>query len=294
MVKVGIVGFGELGSRMGRRLLQHGIDVTVYDINQKKLNYAKAMGANLVNSPAELAKSVEFIIVCVTNHEAVEDCILGANGILEGLKPDSVIIEMTTSKPTTTQKIAEEIKRKKGFIIDAPVSRGVQAAENGTLSIFVGGDKKVLERCIPILELLGTDIIHVGELGSGHAVKAISMMMLGCNLIAAAEVISLGLKEGIDMEKILEVINVSSGESYMTSNHFIKFVLPETYDSRFTLELMWKDIQIGTEIAYELGFAPVAASRAKEIYRWAMSHRMGKEDNMKIVKFLQRWMGGVK
>src|SRR5699024_8230101 len=135
----------------------------------------------------------------------------------------------------------------------APVSRGVAAAENGTLSILVGGNENILERCRPILEILGSDVIHVGELGVGHTVKAVNMLMLASNLIAATEVYSLGVKIGIDKEKILEVINASSGESFITSNHFLKFVLTRTYNSNFSLDLMLKDIKIGAEIAYLSG-----------------------------------------
>ncbi|GAA0326317.1 2-hydroxy-3-oxopropionate reductase [Bacillus carboniphilus] len=292
MSKVGIVGFGEIGSRMGKRLVQRGYSVTAYDIDAQAMNRAKAIGALCATSPAEVAQCSEFIIVCVTDPDAVEKCVIGENGIVEGLQSNSIVIETTTSKPSTTRKIAVEIERKNGSIIDAPVSRGVPAAENGTLSILVGGKEEVLDRCRPLLECLGTDIIHVGDLGAGHCVKAINMMMLGCNLIAASEVITLGVKAGIEMETMLEVINVSSGESYMTSNHFLKYVLPDTFDSQFSLGLMLKDIKIGTEIAYESGLAPIAASKAKEIYRWAASHNMRQEDNMRIVQFIQRWMGG--
>lgn len=290
-MKVGVIGVGEIGSRMAKRLHQSGDEVFVYDIDSAKMKPHAEIGIHAMSSSAEVARMSDFIITCVVDPKSVEEAVLGKNGVMEGARAGTVLIETTSSSPFTTRKIAEKLKEKNVDVIDAPVSRGVPAAENGTLSIMVGGDEEVLQKCLPVLRKLGTDIFHVGGLGAGHVVKALNMLLLGAHLIAAAEVVALGIKQGLDPRNILEVINVSSGENFMTSNHFLKYVLPKTYDSKFTVDLMLKDIRIGTEIARELGLPSISFSRVEEIYTMAAAHGLGAEDNTKLVPFIESLMG---
>lgn len=290
-MKVGVIGVGEIGSRMAKRLHQSGDEVFVYDIDSAKMKPLAEIGIHAMSSSAEVARMSDFIITCVVDPKSVEEAVLGKNGVMEGARAGTVLIETTSSSPFTTRKIAEKLKEKNVDVIDAPVSRGVPAAENGTLSIMVGGDEEVLQKCLPVLRKLGTDIFHVGGLGAGHVVKALNMLLLGAHLIAAAEVVALGIKQGLDPRNILEVINVSSGENFMTSNHFLKYVLPKTYDSKFTVDLMLKDIRIGTEIARELGLPSISFSRVEEIYTMAAAHGLGAEDNTKLVPFIESLMG---
>jgi len=290
-LKVGVIGVGEIGSRMAKRLHQSGDEVFVYDIDSAKMKPHAEIGIHAMSSSAEVARMSDFIITCVVDPKSVEEAVLGKNGVMEGARAGTVLIETTSSSPFTTRKIAEKLKEKNVDVIDAPVSRGVPAAENGTLSIMVGGDEEVLQKCLPVLRKLGTDIFHVGGLGAGHVVKALNMLLLGAHLIAAAEVVALGIKQGLDPRNILEVINVSSGENFMTSNHFLKYVLPKTYDSKFTVDLMLKDIRIGTEIARELGLPSISFSRVEEIYTMAAAHGLGAEDNTKLVPFIESLMG---
>lgn len=288
MTSVGMIGIGEIGSRMVKRLLAQGYEVSVFDIDADKT--ASILGAYPCASPAELASRSTVIITCVTNSQAVEKALLGDDGVITTVRPHSIVIEMTTSTPTTTRQVAAKLEPKGVQVIDAPVSRGVPAAEDGTLSIMVGGNEHVLNTCLPILEVLGTDIIHVGELGSGHVVKAVNMMMLGANLIAAAEIIALGVKAGLSRQTILDVMNVSSGESFMTSNHYPKYVMSERFDSKFSLELMLKDIRVGTQIAHEIGVPALMASRVEELYVAASKDGLGTKDNMTIVPWLETLM----
>jgi len=292
-MNIGIIGYGELGSRLGQRLLQHDYVVYGFDICESAMDMLDRDGVIMLFTPSDVAKKCEIIITCVDDNLSVKQCVLGENGIINGVNKNTTIIEMTTSTPETTQKIGEELKKQGADIIDAPVSRGIPAAEEGTLSILVGGNKRTLERCRPVLDILGTDIVYCGDLGTGHAVKAINMMMMACNLLATSEAVSLGLKEGLDLEKILEVINVSSGENYMTSHHFPKYVINNSYHSNFSLGLMIKDLNIAIKMTEDLKLSSLMGKRASHLYNLFATNIPLEKDNMETVKEIQYWMGGV-
>lgn len=290
-MNIGIIGYGELGSRLATRLTKNNFKVYGYDISETAVQNMKDDNIISLSSPAQVAGQCDYIITCVDDESSVKQCILGENGLIEGLKKDSIIIEMTTSLPKVTTEVGIEIKEKGAHIIDAPVSRGIPAAETGTLSILVGGKKSVFEKCRNILEKLGTDIIYCGDLGSGHAVKAINMMMMACNLLATIEVVTLGQKDGLKIENILNVINASSGENYITSHHYPKYVLSETYLSKFSLGLMDKDLNIALKMAKDKNMTPLMGQRAASIYDLLKSKLSLDIDNMESVNEIQSWMG---
>ena len=292
-MKIGIIGYGELGSRLGKRLMQHNYEVFGFDISKNAVEALKQDGVILLPNPTELAENCKIIITCVNDDSSVEEAVLGEYGLIHGIQRNSIVIETTTSTPEMTKKIGEELSKRGAEIIDAPVSRGIPAAESGTLSILVGGKTETLERCRNILEVLGTDIIHCGDLGTGHAVKAINMMMMSCNLLAATEAVTLGLKEGIELQRILDVINVSSGENYMTSHHFPKYVVNESFQSKFSFGLMNKDINIAMKMTEELKLVPLMGQRSAHLYKLLATRISNQEDNMETVKEIQAWMGGV-
>lgn len=290
---ISIIGFGEIGSRLGARLIQYGYKIFVYDTNEEAKKLSKKIGGENVASPAEAAEKSNFIIICVTDEMAVKECVLGEQGLIQELKKNSIIIDMTTSLPDVTIEINNVIKSKNSKIIDAPVSRGTYAAENGTLSILIGGDKTTIKECMPILETLGTDIIHVGKLGSGHAVKVINMMMMSCNLLAATEIITLGQKKGIEIKRMLEVINQSSGESYVTSYHFKEFVINDSFNSKFSIGLMKKDISLALKLAESLDLEPFSGRRTNSLYNALSNKGHDDLDNMEVVNLWRERMGGI-
>ncbi|PIC63241.1 hypothetical protein CSV79_12935 [Sporosarcina sp. P13] len=289
-MNIGVIGCGELGSRMAKRLLLHDYNVFGYDCCQVALDNVAKLGVEPLKSPKEIASYCEVIITCVTDQYAVEKCIMGENGVVYGLKENTIVIETTTSLPSTTKKIGKAIRELGADLIDAPVSRGIPAADNGTLSILVGGRPSTLERSRAILKVLGTDIIHCGELGAGHAVKAINMMMMACNLLTTTEIVLLGERSGLSLVTILEELNRNSGENYMTSHHFPKYVLTNSYQSNFSFELMYKDLNIAIKMADDMNLSLLMGQRCAHIYKLLSTNVLG-SDNMQSVKEIQKWMG---
>ena len=291
MEKIGFVGIGAVGSCMVQRLLAGGATVTVFDAEQKNMSPIVELGANPASSPAEVAAHSTLIITCADNDREVEKVLIGHAGMLDAIQPGSVVVEITTSSPLTTRKIAALLAPKGADIIDASFWGEPSDAAGGTLCFVVGGEENVLTRCRPVLDHLGKKVIHVGELGAGHTVKAINMMMTGANLVAAAEVVGLGAKAGLDRQTMLKVLNVSSGENFITSNLFVKYVLPGNYDAGLTLTEMLQAIRLGTQTARELDIPALLATRAEQILALAERQGLGVEDVTEIVPYIESLMG---
>jgi len=263
---IGVIGAGAIGACFVRRILAHDLTAIAFDINPAVLEPLAAAGARIVGSPAELASMCSVIVTCVTTPAAVEAVVLGPNGIVETIRPNSLIIETTTSTPSVSRKIGAALATRGAEVVDAPVSRGVPAAENGTLSIMVGGERRAVDRALPILKMFGTDIIRTGALGSGHVAKALNMGVLGVNFMATAEIMALGLALGFDRTKLAAEIDNGPAASFVSAHHYPKYVLTRRFDSRFTLGLMRKDVGIAALIGAETGLPRPYLHRVVDFY----------------------------
>jgi 3-hydroxyisobutyrate dehydrogenase-like beta-hydroxyacid dehydrogenase len=287
--RVGIIGTGQIGSRMARRLLRAGYQVVIHDIDPVAMEGIE--GAQKVDSSAAVARACDLIITCVTDHNAVRDVVMGPGGILEVVRSQHLLIETTTSTPAVTREVAVAMRESGADLVDAPVSRGVPAAENGTLSIMLGGHEASRERARPVLEELGTDIILTGKVGTGHIAKAMNMMVMAVNFSATMELMHLANSLGIPREKSIAHFASGLGRSFLLEHHWPRYILPETYNSGFTLGLMWKDLRIACEIAAEIGQVPLLGERVTSLYRWAATTGMAESDNTRLVEFTDQARG---
>gem|GEM_PF-1143517 len=290
MEKVGVIGLGRIGSHIVKRLLKNDKEIIVYDMDPNKMTLLEHLGIKLAVSPGDVAANSSFIISCLNDAKTVEDLLIGNNGIIDTIKPRSVVVEMSTSAPATTRKVAALLEKRGADIIDAPVS---EVTTNGevTLSFMIGGKEEVLERCRPILSFLGTIIIHVGDLGCGHVVKALTLMMFGANLVSAAEIVGLGEKSGLAKKTMLDVFNVSSGESFVTSSHYLKHIRQDTHETNLAMGLMLQNIILSSQIAHEMDVSALVATRIEEIYAMACYHGSVLEDSINVISYIQGLMG---
>jgi 3-hydroxyisobutyrate dehydrogenase-like beta-hydroxyacid dehydrogenase len=285
--RVGFIGLGAMGQPMSRRLLEAGFSLVVHDVRKEAMEIPIKKGAQGASSPKEVAEKCRKVITIVPNSDAVEQVVFAAGGLLEGLKAGDVLVEMTSAYPPSTLKVHQALAAKGAHMIDAPVSGGVVGAEAGTLSVMVGGDEKIFESCRPILSVMGKNLFYIGGIGFGHALKAINNFLSATTMAATSEAVILASKLGLSPQRVIEVLQVSTGRSYSTELKFPKFVLPRTFNSGFTMELMHKDINTVTRMAREYKVPMFIANLIQELFGSALIHGEGKMDHTAIFSFLE-------
>lgn len=280
---VGVIGVGALGICLVERLVSGEFPVVVFDADRRATARAVEAGAAEAADPREMARTCDVIVVCVTGPDDVQEVLLGQHGAVASVGPGSVVLDLTTSLPDTSRLVGERLADRGARYLDAPVSRGVPAAQRGELSIMVGGERDTLEAARPVLERFGTDIVPVGTVGAGHAVKLLNMMLMGCHLVAASEAFGMAALSGTAPDELVARLHDSPAASYMTGNHLPKFALSKSYCSGFTLDLMVKDLNLAARLT-DAGSAPLFM-RALGQYRRAQRD-LGSADNMRIAPYL--------
>ncbi len=285
--KIGFIGLGAMGQPMAKRLIAAGYKLVVYDLRKEAIEALVQKGAEGASSAKEVAEKCRQVITIVPNSPAVEEVVLGPQGLIEGAQAGDILIEMTSAYPPSTLKINQALKAKGVHMIDAPVSGGVIGAEAGTLSIMVGGEEAIFEACRPILSVLGKNLFYMGRIGAGHAMKAINNFLSATTLAATSEAIILATKLGLNPQRVVEVLQVSTGRSYATEVKFPKYILPRTYNSGFALGLMGKDIDTVTRMAREYKIPMFLATLVQQIYGLALAKNSEKEDHTIIFSCLE-------
>jgi 3-hydroxyisobutyrate dehydrogenase-like beta-hydroxyacid dehydrogenase len=289
--KVGFIGLGAMGVPMSQRLLEAGYPLVVFDVRKEAVETIVKKGARGAASSKEVAEQCGKVITIVPNSEAVEQVVFGPAGLLEGMKAGSVLMEMTSAYPPSTLKVNQALAVKGVHMIDAPVSGGVVGAVAGTLSVMVGGDEKIFESCRPILSVMGKNLFYIGGIGFGHTLKAINNFLSATTLAATSEALILASKMGISPQRAVEVLQVSTGRSYATELKIPKFVLPRTFNSGFTLELMHKDLNTVTRMAREYKVPMLLANLVQELYGYSLAHGDNKTDHTAIFSSLEDLAG---
>jgi 2-hydroxy-3-oxopropionate reductase len=268
MGTIGFVGLGAMGAPMARRLLKSQYSLTVFARRAEAMAPLVEVGARAAASPAAVASRSDIVCIMVTDTEAVEQVILGPQGIVHGARDGLVVVDHSTIVPARAKRLAADLRARGIFMLDAPVSGGVGAAEAGTLSIMVGGDTAVYERCRPILSAFGQTITHMGGSGAGQVAKACNQICTIVNQHAAAEAMLLAERSGVDPLKVKEALMAGFGASRMLELQAPKMIA-RSFDGKVESRLHHKDILIVLEMARELGIelpaSAVAATTLSEL-----------------------------
>ena len=282
-MKISFIGLGIMGSRMAAHLLKSGDDVTVYNRSEAPKKKLMKQGANAAASLKEAVSDADIVFTMLSKPEVVEQVMLQEG--LNAMKKDALWVDCSTVNPSFTQK-AEKMAKELGIrYLEAPVAGTKPQAESGELVFFVGGDQSLKEQVEPYLNLMGSRILHLGNVGKGASFKMVVNMMLGMGMLAFAESIRFGESIGLDRDFLLSTLPnlpVSAPFTKMKAD----LIKDADYEAQFPLELLYKDLHLAAQTAYEHDQALPFSNLAKELYGLAINDGMGREDMASIYKFL--------
>lgn len=282
---VGIVGLGAMGFPMAQNLIERGVTVYGYDVSAARVEQLTTCGGIGCADIAGAVRRADVILASLPNPAVVEEVMLSDSGVLANCRPGACVVDLSSVSPSTSRKIHAAATALGVQYADAPVSGGVGGARSGSLTVMFGGDEAAYERARPVLELLGKKLIYVGGVGSGDAMKLVNNLMLGCNMAAAAEALTLGKRLGLSWEAMKEIIQSSSGNSCVFSAKMDQFILPGEYEGGFATELQVKDLNLALDAAKEHRVPLPVAAAATQVFECSRCMGNGRKDISSVVQF---------
>jgi 3-hydroxyisobutyrate dehydrogenase len=284
---IGFIGLGKMGGPMSLRLAEAGYRVRGYDVSEAALRSwaGRTPGAVGDASPAAAAADAAAVILMLPDSAVVTSVLAD---VLPAMRPGAVVVDMSSSEPAATRSLAAAASERGVALVDAPVSGGVSGAERGSLTIMAGGPAAQVRRVRPLLDVLGSRVLHVGDVGAGHAVKALNNLLSATHLLVTSEAMAAAAAFGLDIPVVLDAINTSSGRSGSTENKWPSFIVPGTFDSGFALRLMLKDMRIALGIAEAAGTESRLSAAAVELWARAAADLPADADHTEIARWLAR------
>jgi 2-hydroxy-3-oxopropionate reductase len=290
MERIGFIGLGLMGKPMARNLLKAGYPLVVYNRSQAPMAELQTDGASLATSPQEVAQQVDVVITCVSDSPDVEAVVLGNNGVIEGARPGMLYVDMSTIAPATSRQVYAALKAKQVNALDAPVSGGDIGAQQGTLSIMVGGDEPAFQRALPILQVMGKNIVYIGESGAGQVTKACNQIVVALTLQAVAEALTLAKKSGVDAAKVREALLGGFAQSRILEVHG-KRMLDGCFEPGFKLNLHRKDMNIVLQTGRELSLPLLGAAQVTTLMDALLAQGKGDLDNAALITLYELLAG---
>jgi 3-hydroxyisobutyrate dehydrogenase len=287
---VGFIGLGNMGNPMALNVLKGGFPMTVFDIDPKTMKNLVDAGARGAASAREAAQSADVLLTSLPGSPEVEATYLTSGGLIDSAKRGAVLVDLSSVLPSTPRKLENRAREKGLQFLEAPVSGGVTGARAATLAIMVGGDAAALERVQAVLKCIGPNIYHIGPAGAGNTLKAINNMMSNVNACAMMEGLALGLKSGLDLKTMADVIQKSSGNSNALAR-VERALIPRNFEPGFKVALMNKDLETFNSIAKEL-HVPVSFSNVAQRYQQtALAAGLGEKDTSVVFTLIERLAG---
>jgi len=286
--KTGFIGLGLMGKPMARNLANAGADLIVHNRSSASIDELVSEGMAAGGSPSGTAQGADIIIMMLPDTPTVEKILLGENGVLVGLKPGSLVIDMGTTKVPVTRAFAKAVEDKGCDYLDAPVSGGTIGAENATLTIMAGGTDAAFKRAHPILNVLGSRITHIGSAGTGQVAKAANQVIVGLNIGAVAEALTLAKHAGADPAKVREALAGGFADSRILEVHGQRMI-DDTFKPGARATVQRKDMDQALELAAELGIELPATSLSRDLYDWLIENGGADLDHAALIKAIDRY-----
>jgi 3-hydroxyisobutyrate dehydrogenase len=288
--RVGFVGLGTMGAFMATNLVHAGFPLTVWNRTATRSDALVAIGAVKAASPAELARSSDIVVACLTDSPQVEEVLFGPDGLAEGFASGSLFVDCSTLSPLRAQEFAERLSAQGVSMLDAPVSGGSEGAKNATLTIMVGGDEKEVERASGVLRVMGRSVHHLGPVGSGQWAKAINQVILCGAYLGVAEGVTLGLKAGLDVERVLSALQGGAAGSWVLENRSGRMI-EDDYPLGFKIALHRKDLAIGLDLAQSAGAVLPVTMMAATFEDELIAEGHGDDDNSALARPIRKLSG---
>lgn len=282
MERIGFIGLGLMGKPMAKNLIKAGYAVTVFNRSRAAMDQLAAVGAHLATAPNQVAQQSDVVLTCLPDSPDVEAVVLGENGILSGSRPGMLYVDHSTIAPATSRKLYDALKLSGVDALDAPVSGGDIGAQQGTLSIMVGGDEAAFGRSLPILQAMGKNIIHIGEAGAGQVTKACNQIVVAMTVQAVAEALTLAKKSGVDPVKVRDALLGGFAQSRVLEVHGQR-MLDRTFQPGFKLNLHRKDMNIVLQTGKELNLPLLGAAQVTELMNALLAQGKGELDNSALI-----------
>lgn len=288
---IGIVGLGNMGGRIARRLLAAGERVHGYDARP---DAAAAAGAEPAASVADLVAAADVILLSLPDSTVVEAVVDGPDGLIAHARSGQVVADLSTASPASTRRIHADLAARGVEYVDAGISGGAKAADAGTLTIMAGGSPAALARLGPVLAAFARQVHHLGPSGAGHTAKLLNNYLNGVSLAATAEVMLAGRRAGLDLSQLLEVINASSGVNFATRERFPHIVRGDYLEGGLSVDLMAKDVRLYLELVQELRLTSLTGSGVLGCFSLASSLGYGDQISNRVVDALGDLAGGLR
>jgi 2-hydroxy-3-oxopropionate reductase len=290
MLRVGYIGLGLMGKSIARNILKAGFPLVVHNRSRAAVEELTAAGATRASSPAEVAQQVDVVFTNLPDTPDVEKVALGERGIIEGAHAGLVFVDNSTIKPASARVIAEKLKEKGVFALDAPVSGGDLGARNATLTIMVGGEAEAVEKVMPVFQAMGKSVTHVGGAGAGQVAKAANQIMVAAQMVAMAELLVFSKKAGVDPRKVVDAIKGGAAQCWT-----LDVKPPRLFEGNrkpgFKAYMQLKDMKIVLETAKEYDIPLSAAGENTRFFEQMIEQGMGELDNSAVVGIVEKLAG---
>jgi len=290
MKSIGFIGLGVMGEPMAANLLRKGYSVTVYNRSAGKDEQLVKLGADSVRTPAEAVRSADIVITMVSNDAAIEEIYYGTDGIIDALKPGTVVIDSSTISPELSRRLAASVSERFSDFIDAPVTGSKPAAIDGTLLFMAGGDEQVVEAHRELLLTMGREVIYMGGSGNGSTAKLAHNTIVGINAAGLIEGMAIAAKSGIDASAFLRIVQ-SGGAASKQADLKGRKIIDRDYSVQFSLALMLKDLRLSSVLTDGMGVSTPMLEAAKSLFQVGQASGLGENDLCALAQVYETWIG---
>lgn len=290
-MKVGFIGLGVMGAPMAANIVKGGHELTVHDTSPEAVARLVSAGARAASSPREVGEASEVVVTMLPEPQHVEQVVLGAGGVAEGLRAGGIVVDMSTIDPITSRRVGDVLRSRGCEMVDSPVGKTSEHAATGTLTLMVGGHKKAIERVTPVLRCMGTDTFYCGGPGTGHAMKMTNNLLATTIMIANTEALAIGIKAGLTLELMQEVMRTTMAWNQQLAVAMPKKAFAGDDSPGFAIRLACKDVRLACEAAETMGFEAKVGRGAQATMERAIGMGLGDRDTAALMFIRERELG---